>query len=74
MTVEFKGNDLVITIKGAKKKNLKGYSLSKSGKSYTIASSGGFKETELEIDGKNVHVNVNALAYVKDKKEVEDDE
>ena len=66
MTVKLKGNDLVVTIP-AKTTNLKP---SKSGKTLTVASTGGFQETDLKVDGKTVYLNLNAYVHSKS----EDDE
>jgi len=68
MKVELKGSNLVITIPAKTKK----LPLSKSGKTLTVAKSGGFKETDLEVEGKTLFVNVNALVYVKGKTKEDD--
>lgn len=61
MKAEIKGSNLVITIPATVKKPQP----SKSGKTLTVASSGGFKETELEVEGKKVHINLNAYINAK---------
>lgn len=53
MTAQIKDGNLVITIPIDKKP-------SKTGKSILIASSGGNKKTELEVDGKQVFIGLNA--------------
>jgi hypothetical protein len=58
-----KGN-IVITIP-ATTKNLE---VSESGKTMRVASSEGFKETDLKVDGKSVFVNLHAFVYVNEKK------
>lgn len=63
MKVELKGGNLIITIP-AKTKDLKP---SKSGKTLTVAGTGGFQETDLEVNGKPVYVNLNAYIHVKTK-------
>lgn len=63
MNVKLKGNDLIVTIP-AITANLKP---SKSGKTLTVAKTGGFQETDLMIDGKPVYVNLNAYIHAKDK-------
>lgn len=57
MKVQIKGGDLVITIP-ADVKNLKA---SKSGKTLTVASTGGFQETDLKVSDKPVYINLNAF-------------
>jgi hypothetical protein len=55
MKVEVKDNSIVITLP------LQGAALSKSGKTYTVATTNGFKESTAEVEGKKVSVSVNAF-------------
>lgn len=63
MNVKLKGNDLIVTIPAVTKDLKK----SKSGKTLTVAKTGGFQETDLLIDGKPVYVNLNAYIHTKEK-------
>jgi len=58
MQAEIKGDKLVITIAAVTENP----PLSKRGKSYLIACSGGFTKMALQVDGKNVMLNV--VAYI----------
>ena len=42
---------------------------SASGKTMVVASTHGNQETDVEIDGKTVHIGLNAYYYAKDRKE-----
>lgn len=64
MTVQLKGDNLVITIPATASSP----EPSKSGKTLTVASSEGFQETELKVKGKSVYLNLHAYIHVKDKK------
>ena len=55
MEATIKGNQLIITI------DLQKAALSKSGKTLTVASSNGFKQTDAKVDGKPVSISVNAF-------------
>lgn len=59
-----KNNELIITIKLNTPPKL-----SSSGKTYVVASSGGFKGTTAEVDGKCVSVSVNATVERDDEQE-----
>ncbi|HYD90364.1 MAG TPA: hypothetical protein VEA37_02630 [Flavobacterium sp.] len=63
MKVELKGGNIVITMPA----EIKDPPPSKSGKTLTVAGTGGFVETESTVNGKKVWVNVNAFIHVKDK-------
>lgn len=55
MSAEVKGKTLVLTIP------LQKPTLSKSGKSQIVASTGGFTATTATIEGKPVRISVNAI-------------
>ena len=55
MKTTIKDGKLIIEI------DLQKPTLSSTGKSYVVASSGGFKSTGAEIDGKTVSVNITAI-------------
>jgi hypothetical protein len=54
MTFEIKGNSLVITAP------LKKGALSKSGKSFVVATTNGNQKTGLQVDGKEIILGLNA--------------
>jgi len=57
MKVEIKGKDLVITIPMTQPTQ------SATGKTLSIASSHGNKETDVKVNGKSVFVGLNAYIY-----------
>lgn len=59
LTAEIKGKNLVITLPTTTP------TLSSTGKSYGIASTKGFTQTDVMIDGKPVSINVNAIISAK---------
>lgn len=63
MQVAQKGNNLVITIP----MNANPTTVSKTGKTLSVASSNGNKETEIEVQGRKVIVGVNAYIYANPK-------
>lgn len=63
MQVAQKGSNLVITIP----MNANPTTVSKTGKTLSVASSNGNKETEIEVQGRKVIVGVNAYIYANPK-------
>jgi len=61
MKVEIKGKDLVITIPMTQPTQ------SATGKTLSIASSHGNKETDVKVNGKSVFVGLNAYIYKEAK-------
>lgn len=55
MKVEIKDNTMIITIEIEKPR------LSASGKTYVVASTGGFRPSTAEVNGKPVSINLNAV-------------
>lgn len=55
MKTEVKDSKLIITL------DLTKAQLSKSGKTYIVAGTGGFTKTDAQIDGKPVSISVNAI-------------
>lgn len=55
MKTEVKDNQIIITLP------LQQSQLSKSGKTYIVAGTGGFTKTTATIDGKPVSISVNAI-------------
>ena len=59
MKTEIINNKIIITL------DIQTPEISKSGKTLTVATTQGFKKTELKIDGKNVSVSVNAYIPIR---------
>lgn len=64
MKVQLKGGKELVIIIPVDLNNLRP---SKSGRTLTVASTGGFKATELLIHGKPVHINLNAYVTPNEK-------